>query len=236
MNINIFNTQIEMIKKVAEALGGELLNEVAFVGGCTTGLLVTDEFTKESIRYTNDVDLIIHVIGHSNWTKFQKRLREHGFKASPTNDFICRMCLGDLEVDFMPDDSTLGFTNRWYPRAFQTAQNYFLTETITIKLITPPYFVATKLEAYNDRGNNDPLSSHDLEDILNLFDGRETIVDEISLAENNLHIYVAGELKKLLKHRDFQYLVQSTTKGNSGRAQIIFERLETVIKNADIQK
>jgi len=43
-----------MIEIVAHALGEELLSEVAFVGGCTTGLLVTD-----------DVDLIINVVGYA---------------------------------------------------------------------------------------------------------------------------------------------------------------------------
>lgn len=33
---------LEMIECVAEGLGEELRNEVAFVGGCTTAMLVTD--------------------------------------------------------------------------------------------------------------------------------------------------------------------------------------------------
>ena len=31
-----------MLQRVADALGTELLQEMAFVGGCTTGLLITD--------------------------------------------------------------------------------------------------------------------------------------------------------------------------------------------------
>jgi len=42
-----FNLQLKMLEKVADALGDELLPQVVFVGGCTTGLLITDEFTKE---------------------------------------------------------------------------------------------------------------------------------------------------------------------------------------------
>ena len=51
-----------MIETVAGALGDDLLGEVAFVGGCTTGLLITDEFSKEEVRYTDDVDLIIGMV------------------------------------------------------------------------------------------------------------------------------------------------------------------------------
>ena len=36
--------------------------------------------------------------------------------------------------------------------ALDTAQLHKLTDAISIRLITPPYFIATKLEAYNGRG------------------------------------------------------------------------------------
>jgi hypothetical protein len=58
--MSIINLQKAMSVKVAEALG-DMLSEVVFVGGCTTGLLVTDDFTKEQIRYTDDEDLIVNI-------------------------------------------------------------------------------------------------------------------------------------------------------------------------------
>lgn len=235
--MNNFNTSIKMITLVAEALGDELLTKVAFVGGCTTGLLVTDEISKESIRYTNDVDLIINVIGKVNWDKFQASLRKKGFGHSLVEDGpICRMKLGDLKVDFMPVDNSIGFTNKWYAKAFEAATKYALNDRITILLLTAPFFVATKIEAYLDRGNNDPLGSHDLEDILTLFDGREEIIEEIRSQNDNIQKYITDELKKILTHRDFEYLVQSVTKGDIAREKIIFERIRKTIKDMDSQK
>jgi hypothetical protein len=58
--MSTINLQKAMLVKVAEALG-DMLSEVAFVGGCTTGLLVTDDFTKEQIRYTDDEYLIVNI-------------------------------------------------------------------------------------------------------------------------------------------------------------------------------
>ena len=49
----------EMLIRVAVGLGAKLLPHFVFVGGCTTALLVTDEFTREQIRHTDDVDLIV---------------------------------------------------------------------------------------------------------------------------------------------------------------------------------
>ena len=42
--MSTINLQLKMLETVAKALGDELINEVVFVGGCTTGLLVTDDF------------------------------------------------------------------------------------------------------------------------------------------------------------------------------------------------
>lgn len=137
-------------------------SEVVFVGGCTIGLLVTDEVTKEGVRFTDDVDLIINVVGYTGWTVFQDQLKSKGFSVHSDDDVICRMRLGELIVDFMPDDKNiLGFSNRWYEQALVQAQDYQLSDDLVIRFLTPPYFVATKLEAYKGRGNNDLLASHD---------------------------------------------------------------------------
>ena len=202
-------------------------NKVAFVGGCTTGLFLTDAFTKEQVRYTEDVDLIIDVVGHLGWHQFEALLRRHGFKDD--QEMICRMRLGNLKVDFMPNDSRiLGFSNRWYARALETAEGYSLSDHLTIRLVTPPYFLATKLEAYRGRGNNDPLKSHDIEDLLNLIDGRPAIIDEISQTDSDLRVYIAKLLRELLGNPSFDYAVQSATHSEQGREKLLFERIETI--------
>jgi hypothetical protein len=108
-----YNTHRFMIQQVAQQLGEELLAQVAFVGGCTTGLHITDEFTKENVRYTEDVDLIVHVLGYSGWHNFSERIVARGFKISMEDEVNCRFRLGSLCVDFMPDDeNVLGYSNR----------------------------------------------------------------------------------------------------------------------------
>lgn len=220
-----------MIEFVARALGNELLQNVAFVGGCVTGLLITDEFTKEEIRYTDDVDLIVNVAGYGEWAALRERLRTKGFLESMEGeaDITCRMRLGDLKVDFMPDDEAiLGYSNRWYADALMAAEEYRLADDLSVKVLTPPYFVATKLEAYKGRGGDDPLASHDLEDILNLIDGRKELLGEIGSADAALRVYIADEIGTLLQHEYFDYAVQSTVRGDEARADIIYERLEAI--------
>jgi predicted nucleotidyltransferase len=143
--------QKEMLKQVALALD-ELRETVTFVGGCTTALLITDEFTVEQVRHTEDVDLIVSVIGYVEYNRLKTQLQSNGFKETPLTEEdwpICAMKLGDLRVDIMPDDETiLGFSNRWYKYAMESAIDYALDEKLSIKVVNPIAFVATKLEAY----------------------------------------------------------------------------------------
>ena len=134
---------LHMIEEVAKALGPELCARTAFVGGATTGLLVTDDFAREGVRFTDDVDLIIDIVSYGEWARFQDELHKRGFSESPEDDVICRMRLGKLKVDFMPDDEKiLGFSNRWYELGLKTAINYKLNEDLAIRLLSPPLFVA----------------------------------------------------------------------------------------------
>jgi predicted nucleotidyltransferase len=223
----------DMIEAVALAIGPALLRKVAFVGGCTTALLLTDVFSLEQVRHTDDVDLIVHVIGMTEWYALQAQLRSQGFMDDARDKGpICAMRLGELRVDFMPDSLLLGFTNPWYEQALQSADDYALTTEITIRLVQPQYFVATKLEAYLGRGGNDPLGSQDIEDILSLFDGRDSLVTELAQAQIELRQYVADQLTQLRGDRNFEFAVASAARGDDDRESLIFDRIDAVIAGA----
>jgi hypothetical protein len=128
--------QLSMMKKVAVALGPDFCRDVVFVGGCTTGLFVTDDFTLEQVRHTDDVDLIVNVFGRMGYYPLQEQLRQKGFKddVDQNSSPICAMKLGALRVDFMPTDKKiLGFGNLWYPKSFETATDYKLDDEVTIR-------------------------------------------------------------------------------------------------------
>lgn len=226
--------QYRMLVEVARALGTDLLKQVTFVGGCTTALLLTDEVTIEQVRHTDDVDLIIHVISYTKYHELQEELKRKGFKISaPEQDEdipICAMRLKELRVDIMPDDeSVLGFTNRWYKEAMESALEYNLNDDIAIKLVSPAYFIATKLEAWLGRGNNDALTSRDIEDIINLIDGREELINELSHLSDEVKIFISAQLTQLLDDDNFEYAVLSQCANSSQRERIIFGRIQSII-------
>jgi hypothetical protein len=109
-----------MIEAVARALGDELLGQMAFLGGCTTGLPVTDETARDSVRHTDDVDLIVGAVTHGDWYRLQTELMERGFRRDPQDGVVCPMRLGRRIVDFMPPprkeswaSPTAGTRSRW---------------------------------------------------------------------------------------------------------------------------
>jgi len=224
---------LHMLQTVAQALGDDLRERLVFVGGCTTALFITDEIVLEGVRATDDVDLIVDLVGHAQWAQLQEQLRQKGFTESPEDEVICRMRLGDLKVDFMPDDeSVLGFSNRWYAKGIETAITWSLNEALNIKRLTPELFVATKLEAYRGRGNNDLLGSRDMEDILLIIDGREELVAEIQNADDEVRRYIAEHFQALLGHTDFDHFLEGNIKGPEGRVDIVRERF-VVISRSD---
>lgn len=117
---------------------------------------------------------------------------------------ICRWVRDEIKLDLMPTDpGILGFHNRWHSLAVETAVWVALPGGITIRLIIAPVFIATKLEAFHGRGENDYLASHDLEDILTVVDGRPELVEEARRERVDLRRYLSEQFSNLLANQDF---------------------------------
>jgi hypothetical protein len=64
-----------------------LLDEVVFLGGCTTELFVTDSGAAEA-RPTVDVDVVVEITSPVKYWEFSDRLRELGFSEDTREDVI----------------------------------------------------------------------------------------------------------------------------------------------------
>ena len=176
------NPNLALLEEAVELLE-PLLNEFVFAGGCTTGLLVTDPAATR-IRPTRDVDAITEVTSYAQYATLSDRLRELGLhedasEGAPT----CRWRHGSLILDVLPtDERILGFSNRWYGPAIRAAQTIRVGRH-DIRVVTTPYFLATKLEAFHGRGGHDYRASHDLEDIITVIDGRPELGTEVLAAD-----------------------------------------------------
>jgi len=197
------NPNIELLLIAVHQLG-ELVDEMVFIGGCATGLLITDA-AAPPIRATKDVDAIVQVTTKAGYYKLSERLRQKGFTEDVSEDApLCRWVTDNLTLDIMPTEADiLGFGNQWYTAAMDNAEAISLSDTVNIRMVSAPYFLITKLEAFDGRGNGDYLLSHDIEDIISVVDGRPELAEEVRLSETALVDVLATRFHMLLGDQAF---------------------------------
>lgn len=132
----------------------------------------------------------------------------------------------NLRMLVMPtDEAILTFGNRWYKEAIIEPISHQLAENLIVKSVTAPYFLATKIEAFNGRGKKDFLASHDFEDIINVISGRKEIAEEVSMANQTLRKHLKKFFAKIIKNDEFLTALPAHIHEGPATEQ----RLETVI-------
>ena len=221
------NPNIELLTSIANAMG-ELREQVVFVGGCATGLLITKPNVADA-RATQDVDAIVEVASLVDYHALARKLMKLGFKqtmADNTPPF--RWFWNRMQLDLVPlDEKVLGFANRWYKPGFEAAVVAMLPSGLQLRHLSAAYFMATKLEAFKDRGNNDVYLSHDLEDIISVVDGREELLGELSAAPSMVRNFVAQTFQGILKHADFTNALPGIV-SQSARSGIVLQRFSKI--------
>ena len=109
------------LRQIAQALG-ELREQVVFVGGAVAGLLVTDPLA-DSVRATRDVDAVVNA-SRAGFHRIEEAVAACGFARDVSSEVICRWVhkASGVIFDLMPvQPEVLGFSNRWYPYAVETA-------------------------------------------------------------------------------------------------------------------
>ena len=225
MNAN--DPNVTLLEVVAERLGDDLRSEMVFVGGAVAGLLITDP-AMPAIRPTEDVDLVCQAVVLADYHRVEKSLRARGFVQDMRPQApICRWQVGSVVVDVMPPlEEILGFANRWYPLALETAIGVALPSGRPIRLITAPVFLATKLEAFDGRGHGDFLFSHDLGDLLAVVDGRASLLEECRGSPNALQIYLGERFRTLLAQPAFMDAMPGHLPGDAASQERLPELLE----------
>jgi predicted nucleotidyltransferase len=193
------NTNITRIKAVNNALA-KLEIPVVFVGGATVSLYTDIDF-REEIRPTDDVDVVVEIATYKKFTAIESKLRELGFENDIESKIICRYKYQGLIVDIMPaDEKVLGFSNKWYAPGFKQAIGFAIDKQHVVKIFTPAYFIASKLEAFKSRGKKDGRSSTDFEDIVFVLNTRSTIWQDLQNAPKEVTEYLKIEFSQLLAH------------------------------------
>ncbi|HAU4231601.1 TPA: hypothetical protein F7Z39_08980 [Legionella pneumophila] len=184
----------------AATLLKDLNEQVVYVGGRIVGLLITD-LIEDDVRPTYDIDVALDlgktdIVAHYS---LQKKLESLGFK--PDGNVNCRYVLDDFMIDVMYTDGALqGINSNWYQAGFDNAIEIQIKDK-KIKILNAVYFIATKLEAFTDRAykNNDYWDCKDLEDIINVINGRPELLIEIMNSPKDVVQFISGYFKKLIE-------------------------------------
>lgn len=192
------NPNLALLVAIAQAMG-PLCDQVVFVGGCATGLLLDDTGLMD-VRPTEDVDAIVEVASLAGYHRLAEQLMPRGFKqtiADNTPPF--RWYWNRMQLDLVPlDEKVLGFANPWYRVGFEEALVAEVVQGLKLRHLSAPHFLATKFEAFKDRGQNDVYLSHDLEDIMTVVEGRSTVAPEVGAAAADVRRHVVHSVAALL--------------------------------------
>ena len=207
-------SNLPLLTRVAHRLD-PLLPELVFVGGATTELFFTSP-AAAAVRMTRDADVICEVTGRVEYHRLGERLRTLGFQEDTSPEApLCRWTSDGGILDVMPvDEDILGFSNPWYERALGTANWVDLPQGLRIRVVSPPMFIATKLAAFEGRGEGDLLGSHDIEDIVVVIAYRDELVLEVGAEPAESRAWIQERIRRhLIDHPDSEYAITGSLPG-----------------------
>lgn len=221
---------LRAIETIADALS-DLGRELMFVGGAVPIFIVTNPAAPPP-RETDDIDVVVDVATYADYAQLHEHLRQLGFlednsEGAPT----CRWVLRDIKVDIMSAGPHPGPQNRWYAEALAHADRIALTNDVSARVISAPYFMATKLDAFHDRGDGDYAPSRDIEDIVAVVDGRASIEADVLASPHSVRTYLAERFALMLADRDFVDAVAGHLPGDSGsqaRLPLVLSRMRAI--------
>ena len=198
---------LDRVATVAAELG-DLAGRVVFIGGAIAPLLQTDPPFPRA-RVTSDVDGVIASASYADYERLRVELTERGFRQGTDAKHVHRwVSPSGIPFDLIPAGSHVGGSgNPWDVIALETAVQLEIGNGVTIRHVSAPVFLAQKWAAHHDRGRDDPLTSHDLEDILALLASRPGIAEEIAAAPEPLREYVGQQARAFLDSRDAEDLL-----------------------------
>lgn len=128
-------------------------------------------------------------------------------------------------------EEVLGFTNRWYLPAIESATSVRLEEDLEVRVVTAPLFLATKVEAFLNRGKEDYLSSPDLEDVIAILDGRPEVTEEVGDSSIELKTFLGNSFREFLNKRSFLDFLPGhlpSDQASQNRLPTVMDRIRTI--------
>ncbi len=214
---------------IARALG-ELKDDVVFVGGTVVDFYANDPAAEE-IRETKDIDFVMVIVTFSKLEELRQKLIEKGFTQSHEDDVTCRFRYQEILVDVM-SIKQVGWapSSPWFESGLSNTCNIKIDGT-NIRILSLPFYLATKFSAFQDRGSEDPFISHDLEDIVYIINNRTDFVDVLRSGPPDVLSYLKNQFKNLLESATLREAIEGNLEytHREERFQTIVQKLKQII-------
>ena len=200
----------------------------AFTGGAVVPLFL-DHPDLFIVRPTKDVDVVIQAASILAYQDIEGCLRDAGWR-NDTSEHAprCRWIHGEILVDVLSSAPVPGeFSSPWFQHGIQYAW-HFEAEGQKIPVVPSTVFLASKLDAFWDRGKHDPWASHDLEDVVAVVDGRSSLMDEVKTAPPTLRDAIRESLTRVQTEFDLALLLPGFLPGDPGSQKRIPRLKETL--------
>lgn len=224
---------IHTVDIIAQGLGS-LLPNIAFVGGATIIFYVDEEEgIDHRLRPTKDIDCVIDVATRLDFNNMEAQLRKLGFQPCIEQGApLCRYLYRGIQVDVMPKDgAVLGFTNQWYQPGIEQSESKVLPSGREIRIFSVPYFLATKLEAFLDRGNQDFYRSPDLEDFITVLGARKSIRADLYNSADEVKDFLREKVRTFKDQENFIQSIEghlAVYKDSQDRAREVLDILQSI--------
>jgi hypothetical protein len=196
---------LEVLFQVASGLG-ELIEQVVFVGGAVVSLYADSKFS-DLVRPTSDIDMAVDIAEFGKQSDFQQKFRQKGFAPDIYSSTFFRHHFQSIQVDLISTSSSVfGDSNSWYKPGF-SKRIFVELQDLQIPILPLVYFLATKFEAYNNRGGGDYRISTDFEDIVYVVNYNENVVDIVSEGDNTVKNFLLDEFMKVVSHKNFEEII-----------------------------
>lgn len=173
------------------------------MGGAVVSLYIDDP-SADDVRPTKDLDLTMKIASLGALETLRQDLVARGFIQTADDSVVCRFRYEDVMEDVMGTEP-IGWApgNHWFKEGFDLSYSYSL-DKLSIRLLPLPYFLATKFDAFFDRGVRDLYASHDFEDIVYLLNHTSDIAQQVVNSANNVKIYLMECASKIVASSQLQ--------------------------------
>ncbi|MDY6787589.1 MAG: hypothetical protein SVK54_05635 [candidate division WOR-3 bacterium] len=184
------------IRAVAKGLDKAGVN-YCFIGGASCGFYIDDP-NASKVRPREDVDCIVETSCDREFEQLLKQITSLGFEKNDASESQSRWEYNGIKVDIVPACQD---ENRWYREGIRKCKERIMGD-VTVRYLSLPYFLASKLEALKHRGADDLSSSKDFEDIVIVMDGLKDLSVIMNFPADVIR-FIRKEFKSISLREDF---------------------------------